>query len=84
MVVEHSSEVEHLPTVSTSRLSTRTRWHDTISSTSLPLAHPSSITPVEKFSVPHYFKFQLLPAKFIKIKFDRLALLALLDRYVLF
>lgn len=30
----------------------------------------------------HFYKFQYLPKKFFKIRFDRLALLALLDRLV--
>ena len=30
----------------------------------------------------HFYKFQFLPKKFLKIRFDRLALLALLDRFV--
>ena len=32
----------------------------------------------------HFYKFQYLPKKFLKIRFDRLALLALLDRLVCF
>ena len=52
------------------------------------VSNPSSKTNTEKKRsksvgkrpVPSVFKFQLLPGKFIKIAFDRLALLALFDR----
>ena len=37
----------------------------------------------QKKPIPSVFKFQLLPGKYIKIAFDRLALLALFDRYVI-
>lgn len=71
---------DDLPPVDLQRAISQRRWHDTLSSSSIPVARPSSVTPVEKFSVPHYFKFQIIPNKFIKIKFDRLSLLALMDR----
>ena len=61
--------------------SSHARWPDTISSVSIPFTRPTSVTSAEK-PRPHYFKFQLLPGKFLKIKFDRLALLALMDRWV--
>lgn len=72
----------HLQTRSSAvrRGSSHTRWQDTISSISLPFTRPTSVTSAEK-PRPHYFKFQLLPGKFLKIKFDRLALLALMDRW---
>ena len=59
------------------RSSSHTRWQETISSVSIPIPRPTSVTEKPR---PHYFKFQLLPGKFLKIKFDRLALLALMDR----
>ena len=59
------------------RSSSHTRWQETISSVSIPFPRPTSVTEKPR---PHYFKFQLLPGKFLKIKFDRLALLALMDR----
>jgi hypothetical protein len=71
---------EDIPQVDIQRTISQRRWQDTLSSSSIPIARPSPVTPVEKFSVPHYFKFQLIPNKFIKIKFDRLSLLALMDR----
>ena len=59
------------------RSSSHARWQETISSVSIPFPPPTSVTEKPR---PHYFKFQLLPGKFMKIKFDRLALLALMDR----
>ena len=59
------------------RSSSHARWQGTISSVSIPFPRPTSVTEKPR---PHYFKFQLLPGKFLKIKFDRLALLALMDR----
>lgn len=62
------------------RGSSHTRWPDTISSVSIPFTRPTSVASAEK-PRPHYFKFQLFPGKALKIKFDRLALLALMDRW---
>lgn len=59
--------------------SSHTRWQDTIS----PFARPTSATSTV-IPRPHYFKFQLFPGKFMKIQFDRLVLLALMDRYGVF
>ena len=56
------------------RSSSHARWQETVS---IPFPRPTSVTEKPR---PHYFKFQLLPGKFMKIKFDRLALLALMDR----
>ncbi|XP_068683309.1 pecanex-like protein 1 isoform X4 [Montipora foliosa] len=61
------------------RGSSHTRWQDTISAVSNPFPRPTSVASAEK-PRPHYFKFQLFPGKSLKIKFDRLALLALMDR----
>lgn len=59
--------------------SSHTRWQDTISPFTRPTSATSTVMPR-----PHYFKFQLFPGKFMKIQFDRLVLLALMDRYRVF
>lgn len=59
--------------------SSHSRWQDAIS----PFARPTSVTSTV-IPRPHYFKFQLFPGKFMKIQFDRLVLLALMDRYGVF
>ncbi|XP_078349641.1 pecanex-like protein 1 isoform X3 [Oculina patagonica] len=81
VVVDHTTLPGNLPSHSSAvrRGSTHTRWQDTISSASLPFTRPTSVTSTVK-PRPRYFKFQLFPGKFTKIKFDRLALLALMDR----
>ncbi|XP_022800219.1 pecanex-like protein 1 isoform X2 [Stylophora pistillata] len=81
VVVDHTTSPRNLPSQSLSvrRGSSQTRWQETISSASLPFTRPTSVSSTVK-PRPHYFKFQLFPGKFMKIKFDRLALLALMDR----
>ena len=37
---------------------------------------------VKESKPKHFYRFQFFPKKFFKIRFDRLALLALLDRFV--
>ncbi|XP_015763882.1 PREDICTED: pecanex-like protein 1 [Acropora digitifera] len=80
-VVLETSLPGHLPPRASvvRRGSSHTRWPDTISSVSIPFTRPTSVASAEK-PRPHYFKFQLFPGKALKIKFDRLALLALMDR----
>ena len=81
-VVLETSLPGHLPPRASvvRRGSSHTRWPDTISSVSIPFTRPTSVASAEK-PRPHYFKFQLFPGKALKIKFDRLALLALMDRW---
>ena len=80
-MAELMEEYDHIPSASVQRNSSRSRWHTMTSSTSFSVSQQPCATPVEKFSVPHYFKFRLFPGKYIKIAFDRLILLALMDRY---
>lgn len=82
VVVDHTTSPRNPQSHSSSvrRGSSQTRWQETISSASLPFTRPTSVSSTIK-PRPHYFKFQLFPGKFMKIKFDRLALLALMDRY---
>lgn len=42
--------------------------------------HFSDITQIRPPKPKHYYRFWVLPMKYIKIRFDRLQLLALLDR----
>lgn len=82
VVVDHTTSPRNPQSHSSSvrRGSSQTRWQETMSSASLPFTRPTSVSSTIK-PTPHYFKFQLFPGKFMKIKFDRLALLALMDRY---
>lgn len=79
VVVDHTNLPGNSHSSNVRTGSSHSRWQDTVS----PFARPTSVTSTV-LPRPHYFKFQLFPGKFMKIQFDRLVLLALMDRYGVF